>query len=55
MEQLSPYATNIEPVLWSPGTIITEPTNCNYWNLRAPEPVLHSKRSPNNEKPINRN
>ena len=26
-KQLSPYAITIEPVLWSPGAVITEPMN----------------------------
>ena len=36
-EQLSPRATTAEPVLWSPGTIATEPIQL--------EPLLRNKRS----------
>ena len=34
-EHLKPYATTVEPVLWSPRAIATEPTCGNCWSLRA--------------------
>ena len=43
LEQLSPCATNTEPVLWSPRAASTELTHL--------EPVLCNKRSHRNEKP----
>ena len=52
MEQPSPWATTIEPVLKSLGATTTEPMCCNCWSLRAREPELHSKRSHCNQKPV---
>ena len=42
---ISPCAITTEPVLWSPGGAVTEPTHCHYWCPSAIEPVLHNKRS----------
>ncbi|XDB65835.1 hypothetical protein AB1E18_019145 [Capra hircus] len=47
LEQLSPCATAIEPVLWSLGTEITE--------ARALEPRLRGERNRRSEKPVHRN
>ena len=40
VEQLSPPAPTTEPVTSSSGCATTEPTRCNYWKPRAPEPVF---------------
>ena len=45
MEQLSPHATTIKPVLQNPGATTTEPTRCNHLSLHVLEPMLYSKRS----------
>ena len=37
-EQLSPCATTMEPVLYSPGTTTTEPMHFNYLSLCNLEP-----------------
>ena len=50
-EQLSPLATAIEPVLWSPGGTTTEPMCPNYWSPCALETVLRNKRIHYNKKP----
>ena len=49
-QQLSPCATTIEPVLWSPGTTTTEPSSHNHWSPQTREPKLSNKRSHHNEK-----
>ena len=52
MEQLSPWATTIEPVLKSLGATTTEPMCCNCRSSGTLEPVLHSVRTHHNEKPV---
>ena len=42
-EQLSPCATALEPLLWSPGAATTESSCCACWSLHAPEPVVYNK------------
>ena len=44
-EQLNPYATTIESVLYSLGAMTMETTCHIYCSLRALEPVLQNKRS----------
>ena len=44
------WAVTIEPVLYSPGSVTTEPTWRNFWNPFTLESVLY-KRSHCNEKP----
>ena len=51
MEQQSPCATTIEPVLQSLGSTTTEPTHSNYWSLHPLEPMLCSKRNHCRKKP----
>ena len=51
-EQLSLWATTIEPVLSSPGTTSIEPMSCSYWSLSTLEPVPRNKRSHCSEKPV---
>ena len=45
MEQLSPWATAIEPALKSPETASNEPMCPNYWSPRALEPVLATREA----------
>ena len=55
LEQLSLWATTIEPGLLSLGATITEPMCCNCWSPSTLEPMLHNKRSHHSEKPVHLN
>ena len=54
-QQLSLCASATELVLLRPRAANHEPTCCNYWNLRALQPVLCNKRSHSSEKPVHCN